>query len=76
MHKVFEIASGVCLGAMMTILSVWLLVMVIQMVAGDRYFTPSQHIIKKKMIERMKEVQGKLDSTIVDLENDNGIKIA
>lgn len=53
MHKVIEIGIGVCLGAIMTMISLWAFTAIAQFVCGNRYFTPSEHIVKKRLMERL-----------------------
>lgn len=52
MLKVFEISVGVCGGMILTFFILWLTGLVVQYLSGERYFTPSKHIIVKKFAEK------------------------
>lgn len=54
MNIVFATALGVCLGLILMILILWVTTLITQTVCGSRYFTPSEHIIKKKLMDRLK----------------------
>lgn len=58
MHIILSTAIGVCLGSILTIISIWAITVITQYICGNRYFTPSDHIVKKKLYERLKKQFG------------------
>jgi hypothetical protein len=68
MHNILSTAIGVCLGAILTIISLWAITVVTQYICGNRYFTPSDHIVKKKLYERLKKQFG---DEVTDVKSDH-----
>ena len=52
MLKVVEIAMGVTLGIFTTMFLIWAITCVTQYLSGDRYFTPSRHIITERFLDK------------------------
>ena len=54
MHKILNIAFGVCLGGLFLCVAVWAITALAHYICGDRYFTPSHHTVKKRLLDRLK----------------------
>jgi len=55
MHPILSTALGVSIGIILTIFLLWIATIITQYICGSRYFTPSDHIIKKRLFERLKK---------------------
>ena len=54
MHVTLSVALGVCIGLIITIFVLWIASVITQYLYGNRYFAPSEHIIKEKLFNRLK----------------------
>lgn len=55
MLKVLEISIGVCSGILLSFLALWIIMCITRFLSGDRYFSPSKHLMKKKKRTKGKE---------------------
>lgn len=55
MHLILQFALGICLGLLLFLFVMWIIAIVTQYLSGDRYFTPSKHIILERLLKRHKQ---------------------
>lgn len=52
MLKVLEISIGVCSGILLSFLALWIIMCITRFLSGDRYFSPSKHLMKERKMRR------------------------
>lgn len=56
MIKIIETSIGVCLGILLSLLGIWIVMCVVSFISGDRYFTPSAHLMKKRFSKKFSDI--------------------
>lgn len=62
MNIVFQIALGVVIGVVSLVLLFWFVAVVTQYLSGDRYFTPSRHVVASRLKKRKNQVEEALSN--------------
>lgn len=76
MNLVFQVALGILLGLLGSVLAFWIIAVTTQYLAGDRYFTPSRHIVKEKMKEREQKIENMFKQSKPSTKIENKDKIS